>query len=124
MDWHKIKNAYPDTWYDLVDFLADPGIYRERRIRIEGNTVAADTKEADSDGWYEIDTLHQRDLYEFFEQYGIFVVILYDEWIGYFNYELYSQAGNVISPKFQSRKEAETAAFMKAFVALEEQVCV
>lgn len=125
MDWHKIKNSYPDSWYSLIDYLADPGIYKERRIRIEGNTVAADTKEsaAGEDGdWYEIDSLHTRDLWEFFEQNGIFVVILYDEWLGFFSYEIYSELKNETSRAFESRKEAELHAFTKAFSLMEKQI--
>src|SRR5258706_5332188 len=120
MEWNKIKNTYTDSWYELIDYIADPGIYRERRIRIAGNTVAVDTKEPDGD-WYEIDDLHMRDLYEFFELSGIFVVILYNEWFGYFSYEIYSELKNEISHKFDSRSEAETDAFTRSFALLEKQ---
>ena len=121
MEWNKIKNTYTDSWYELIDYLADPGIYRERRIRIAGSVVAVDTKEADSEDWYEIDELHTRDLYEFFELSGIFVVILYNEWFSYYSYEIYSELKNEISHKFETRKEAETDAFTRSFALLEKQ---
>ena len=122
MEWNKIKNTYTDSWYELIDYIADPGIYKERRIRIAGSAVAVDTKESDGSGdWYEIDSLHMRDLYEFFEQNGIFVVILYNEWFGYYSYEIYSELKNEISHKFESRREAETNAFTRSFALMEKQ---
>ena len=121
MEWNKIKNTYTASWYELIDYIADPGIYKERRIGINGSAVAVDTKETDSEDWYEIDELHSRDLYEFFELSGIFVVILYNEWFGYYSYEIYSELKNEISHKFETRKEAETDAFRRSFAIMEKQ---
>ena len=120
MNWNKIKSSYPDVWYELIDYIADPGIFHERRIRIENGKVAADSK-TDDDNWFEVDVLDPRDLYEFFEQSGIFVVIMYNEWFGYFSYEIYSELRNEISRMFDSRIEAETDAFMCAFEIMDKQ---
>jgi len=122
MNWNKIKDTFTDSWLELVDYIADPAIYKERRVRIEDNVVAVDTKEGADTNWYELDELHVRDLYEFFELSGIFVVILYNEWFSYYSYEIYSEKTNELSHKFQTRKEAEDEAFTNAFKLLENQL--
>lgn len=120
MEWNIIKSNYPDQWYKLVDYLANPELYHERRIRQTGGRLAADTLD-NSDTWKEVASCGTRDLYDFFEDNKIIVIILYNEWFGFYSYEIFSELRNEVSGKFDTRYEAETHAFMFAFDLLEKQ---
>jgi hypothetical protein len=123
MEWIKIKNNYPDSWYSLVDYIADPLLYKERRIRICDELVLADTM-ADDGNWLLIKSFSQRELYEFFEMKKIFISILYNDWFEFYSFEIFSELKNDISAKFASRSDAETRAFITAFALLENTILI
>lgn len=123
MEWNKIKHNYPDSWYTLVDFIADPLLYKERRIRISDGLVFADAM-ADDGNWLEVRSFSPRELYEFFELKGIFISILYNDWFAFYSFEIFSDLKNEISSKYESRYEAECRAFIKAFALMEKLILI
>ncbi len=121
MNWNKIKEQYPKALKEFMlwDF--------------EDNET--DFEEWVDTAWWLINKRNIRDLYDFFDEQGIYISIRYDnrwenpdstdsEVINYWDWDIDDSLNNLGSSQVEepTRTEAEEKAFEKAFEILESKV--
>jgi len=121
MNWDLIKQKYPKAWDNLFEMFND-GIL-ESEITFENEpTYISDIIQYEK----QIPLLFGRILYDFFDERGIIINVEYtdkDLWAGIlYNKDAVCILDDVYTEGAETRTEAETAAFTKAFELLEERL--
>ena len=110
MNWTNIKKKYPKVWELFVVF------------RAKANTIA------DEKGSRDGDIFKLRDLYDFFDEQGIAISIVWtmhpteDRLEYYYDFAVDNVAAFESDKHYPSRTEAEEKAFEKAFKILEGEL--
>lgn len=119
MNWQKLSNKYPLAYKHMennFDCLYTMSINITHSI----NGVKQPDKVR------KIKHSLKRDLYDFFDEQGIYIAIEYDNWEYDFIWYVYiNETGDYKAPetRIKARPQAETAAFTKAFEILNERLC-
>jgi hypothetical protein len=105
MNWQKIKEDCPKVLQKLLD---------DKNWVMQEHTVCYNHE------WDSFVSI--RDLYDFFDEQDIVIVINYYSETGAFIAEIWVGGNNELDAPFKSRTEAETQAFIKAFEILENKL--
>jgi len=120
MNWKQIQKKHPKAFNKLIEWLNC-----SVEVKIEDNELVTYVPAIPGHVVMRKDVMSMRRLYDFFDERGIYIdidcesVIVGDHWEFTIDQKGKGHEGN--EELYSTRKQAETAAFTKAFEILEKQ---